>query len=50
MTRDRAVKQGVILERYTHQQAKEWFGVIINPDGEIDMTATTKQRHDKAMQ
>ena len=51
MTRDpEAVKQDVILERYTHQQAKEWFGVIINPDGEIDMTATTKQRHDKAMQ
>ncbi len=51
MTRDpEAVKQDVMLERYTHHQAKEWFGVIINPEGEIDMAATAKQRNDPAKQ
>jgi RNA polymerase subunit RPABC4/transcription elongation factor Spt4 len=38
----------VMLERYTHDQAKEWFGVIITTDGEVDITATREQRKQSA--
>jgi N-methylhydantoinase B len=49
LTRDPdAVKMDVILERYTHDQAKEWFGVIITTDGEVDITATREQRKQSA--
>jgi N-methylhydantoinase B len=50
LTRDPdAVKMDVMLERYTHDQAKEWFGVIISTDGEVDITATREQRKQSAM-
>lgn len=46
MTRDpKAVKMDVLLERYTHDQAKELFGVILTNDGEIDIDATKIQRN-----
>jgi len=49
LTRDPdAVKMDVMLERYTHDQAKEWFGVIITTDGEVDITATREQRKQAA--
>jgi N-methylhydantoinase B len=49
LTRDPdAVKMDVMLERYTHDQAKEWFGVIITTDGEVDITATREQRKQSA--
>ncbi len=49
LTRDPdAVKMDVMLERYTHDQAKEWFGVIITTDGEVDITATSEQRKQSA--
>lgn len=49
LTRDPdAVKMDVMLERYTLDQAKEWFGVIITTDGEVDITATREQRKQSA--
>ena len=49
LTRDPdAVKMDVMLERYTHNQAKEWFGVILTTDGEVDITATREQRKQAA--
>ena len=45
MMRDpEAVRCDVMLERYTKEQAKNYFGVILTANGEVDISATTDQR------
>ncbi|MBL6781569.1 MAG: hydantoinase B/oxoprolinase family protein [Alphaproteobacteria bacterium] len=45
MMRDpEAVRCDVMLERYTKEQAKNYFGVILTANGEVDISATTAQR------
>ena len=45
MMRDpEAVRYDVMLERYTNEQAKDYFGVILTANGAVDISATKAQR------
>ena len=45
MMRDpEAVRYDVMLERYTNEQAKDYFGVILTANGAVDILATKAQR------
>lgn len=45
MTRDpEAVAEDVRLERYTADEARAFFGVVVRADGQVDVTATAQLR------